>query len=120
MGAHGDSQLTQTQSGLIKRHEADAIGVSAISCWEIAKLHQYQRINLPCDLSEWIKLALNYPGVRLLPLTPSIAVESTRLPGVFHRDPADQLIVATARIHDCPLVTLDSKIPAYPHVKTAE
>ena len=40
------------------------------------------------------------------------------LPGEFHRDPADQLIVATARIHDCPLVTSDSRILNYPHVET--
>ncbi len=114
---HGDSQLPQTDADFIKRHESDAIGVSAISCWELAKLYQYQRINLPCELSEWLDLALNYPGLRLLPLTPAIAMESTLLPGIFHRDPADQIIVATARIHDCPLVTQDAKILAYPHVK---
>ena len=114
---HGDSQLPQTDADFIKQHESDAIGVSAISCWELAKLYQYQRINLSCELSEWLDLALNYPGLRLLPLTPAIAVESTRLPGIFHRDPADQIIVATARIHDCPLVTQDAKILAYPHVK---
>ena len=114
---HGDSQLSQVQADFIKNHESNDIGVSAISCCEIAKLLQFQRIILPCELTEWFDLALNYPGLRLLPLTPSIAAESTRLPGVFHRDPADQIIVATARIHDCPLVTQDAKILAYPHVK---
>src|SRR5262249_9209523 len=54
------------------------------------------------------------PRVQLLPLTPEVAVGSTRLPGAFHRDPADQLIVATARHYDCPLVTLDQLIRAYP------
>jgi PIN domain nuclease of toxin-antitoxin system len=63
--------------------------------------------------------ALGYPGVLLLPLTPEVAVESTRLPGSFHRDPADQMIVATARLHACPLVTLDHSIRAYPHVQVA-
>ena len=48
----------------------------------------------------------------------SIAIESTRLPGVFHRDPADQIIVATARIYDCLLITTDERITNYPHVKT--
>ncbi len=61
--------------------------------------------------------ALNYPGIRLLDLTPQIAIESTQLPGEFHRDPADQIIVATARIHDCLLLTVDDKIINYPHVK---
>ena len=52
--------------------------------------------------------------------TPSIAeevVESIQLPGEFHKDPADQIIVATARVHDCPLITYDSKILEYPYVK---
>jgi PIN domain nuclease of toxin-antitoxin system len=53
----------------------------------------------------------------LLPLTPRIAVESTQLPGSFHRDPADQIIVATARVYDCSLLTADGKILDYPHVK---
>jgi PIN domain nuclease of toxin-antitoxin system len=61
--------------------------------------------------------ALQYPGIQLLALTPEIAVESTRLPGEFHRDPADQIIVATARIYDCPLLTVDDRILKYPHVK---
>jgi PIN domain nuclease of toxin-antitoxin system len=54
-----------------------------------------------------------------LPLSPQVAVEATDLPGDFHRDPADQIIVATARVHDCPLMTLDKKILDYPHVRTA-
>ena len=57
------------------------------------------------------------PGVRLLELTPQIAVASTQLPGPFHKDPADQIIVATARVLDSPLVTLDHKIRGYAHVK---
>ncbi len=61
----------------------------------------------------WVTL-----GIHLLALTPEIAIESTRLPGEFHRDPADQIIVATARMYDCPLVTSDEKILNYPHVTT--
>jgi len=55
--------------------------------------------------------------VHLIELTPRIAVESTQLPAPFHRDPADQIIVATARVYGCPLVTLDGKILSYPHVQ---
>jgi PIN domain nuclease of toxin-antitoxin system len=62
--------------------------------------------------------ALNYPGVQIIELTPEIATESTRLPGEFHRDPADQIIVATARVMKCKLVTSDEKILNYSHVKT--
>ena len=69
-------------------------------------------------MAEWLDQALAYPGMRLLELTPRIIVESTQLPGTFHRDPADQLIVAIARVYTCPLVTVDRKILEYPHVQT--
>jgi len=75
-------------------------------------------LELPSSLEEWFEQALNYPGVQLLALTPEIAIESTRLPGEFHRDPADQMIVATARIYGCSLVTSDEKILNYSHVTT--
>ena len=92
--------------------------VSAISCWEVAKLVQYGRLELACPLEEWMEQALAYSGVHLLELTPRIATESTKLPGSFHRDPADQIIVATARIYDIPLLTVDSRILQYPHART--
>jgi len=69
---------------------------------------------------EWLKQALAYPGVRLLELSPEIAAESTALPGDFHKDPADQIIVATARVHGCRLLIVDRKILDYPHVQTQE
>jgi PIN domain nuclease of toxin-antitoxin system len=94
------------------------IGVSVISAWEIAKLVEYDRLTLPCQLQKWFSDALSYPGVRLIELTPEIAIESTKLPSKFHRDPADQIIVATARLQDSALVTSDSKILKYPHVNT--
>jgi len=115
---HDDERITKTQAVAIKDHEANVIGVSAISCWEVAKLVEYGRLELPCPLNEWLVQALRYPGIQLLELTPVIAVESTQLPGEFHRDPADQIIVATARVHGCPLVTSDDKILSYPYVKT--
>jgi PIN domain nuclease of toxin-antitoxin system len=115
---HGDELLTNTQAEIIEANEVDIIGVSAISAWEIAKLVQYNRLELPCPLPEWFNDALSYPGIRLLDLTPEIAIESTELPDEFHRDPADQIIVATARLYDCPLLTSDSRILRYQHVKT--
>lgn len=115
---HGDERLTKTQAEAIETHETDVIGVSAISCWEVAKLVEYGRLELPCSLAKWFEQALRYPGIRLLELTPEIAIESIQLPGEFHRDPADQIIVATARIHGCPLATSDSKLLGYPHVET--
>lgn len=115
---HDDERLTQPQIETIAANEADLIGVSAISCWEVAKLVEYGRLELPYPLEEWFEQALNYPGVQLLALTPAIVIESTRLPGEFHRDPADQIIVATARIYGCSLVTSDDRILDYSHVVT--
>lgn len=113
---HDDKKLTQAQRDVITANENDLIGIPAISCWEIAKLVELERLELPSSLEEWFELALSYPGVQLLALTPEIVIESTQLPGQFHRDPADQMIVATARIYDCPLVTSDEKILNYEHV----
>jgi len=113
---HGDERLTSTQAEIIKVNESDIIGVSAISAWEIAKLVEYNRLELPCPLHEWFTEALDYPGIGLIELAPEIAIEATRLPGEFHRDPADQIIVATARLYDSPLITSDGKILEYPHV----
>lgn len=115
---HDDKQLTKSQIKIIAAAELDVIGVSAISCWEIAKLVEYERLKLPCPLEEWFDQALSYPGILLLELTPEIAIKSTRLPGKFHHDPADQIIIATAMVSDCPLVTSDDKVLKYPHVVT--
>jgi PIN domain nuclease of toxin-antitoxin system len=101
--------------------EADAIediGVSVISCWEVALLVARGRLSLRVPVEEWIADALDHPRIRLLGLTPRIAIESTRLPGDFHRDPADQIIVATVRAYESRLVTADRRILDYPHVRT--
>lgn len=116
---HGDRQLPQDHQEYIQQQEGHGLGVSAISCWEVAKLVERGRLTLPVALGDWMSQALGYPGVRLLELSPQVAIESTQLPGTFHRDPADQIIVATARIYNCPLVTLDQNIRAYLHVQTA-
>ena len=113
---HDDGQLPEDYRAYVQTHEAEGLGVSIISCWEIAKLVEYNRLTLPNPVAEWLDQALLYPGIQLLDLTPRIVVESTQLPGTFHRDPADQVIVATARVYDSPLVTLDDKIRIYPHV----
>lgn len=114
---HDDPSLTEQQKQFLRDNDEQGLGISVISCWEVAKLVEYNRLTLPCSIEEWLDQALAYPGIQLLNLTPRIAVESTKLPGTFHRDPADQLIVATARVHDWPLLTADDRILNYPHVK---
>jgi PIN domain nuclease of toxin-antitoxin system len=114
---HGDTKLSQTAAMAIQVHESLVIGISVMSCWEIAKLVEYKRLILPCEISEWFEQALSYPGIQLLNLTPKIAIASTQLAG-FHRDPTDQLIAATAKVYGCPLVTADAKILNYPGLQT--
>jgi PIN domain nuclease of toxin-antitoxin system len=115
---HGDARLDGRLAKRLEHEESRGLGISIISCWEVAKLVEHGRLELPYSVPEWFDQALNYPGVRLLELTPEIAFESTSLPGDFHRDPADQIIVATSRIHNIPLATADAKILAYDHVET--
>jgi len=116
----GDPQLKSDRRQLIQANESGGLGVSAISVWEVAKLVAGNRIDFGRGASEWIATALGYPGIVLLPLTPEISVESCNLPGPIHKDPADQIIVATARVLACPLMSADGKIAAYPHVEHAQ
>jgi PIN domain nuclease of toxin-antitoxin system len=115
---HGAEGLRPAQFSAVEAAESGVIGVSAVSCWEVAKLVERGRLELPRSVEEWLSLALGYPGMRLIELSPEIAVASTQLPGGCHRDPADQIIVATARVNDCPLVTSDQKMLDYEHVET--
>jgi len=114
----GGSQLPPNYAAFIQSEMANGLGISAISCWEVAKLVELGRLKLSIPVGQWLNQAIS-PPIQLLPLTPEIAVESTQLPGSFHRDPSGQLIVATARHYDCPLVTVDRQIRAYAHVRLA-
>jgi PIN domain nuclease of toxin-antitoxin system len=112
----GDPRLTQKYQQLLEQYKIQGLGVSIFSCWEITKLVEKNRLVLPKTLSEWFELALAYPGVQLVDLTIPILIEATNLVG-FHNDPGDQIIVATARILNCSLLTADQKILAYPNVQ---
>ena len=92
---------------------AGGLGISAITPWEIALLAEKGRLRLGRDVGSWIDSVLSLPGIRLMPILPAIAIDSVRLPGVFHADPADRLIIATARHHGAPLLTADRAIRAY-------
>lgn len=114
---HDDAQLPAEHKSYIQSQEVGGLGISIISLWEVAKLVEGDRLTLPVPVRNWLDQAINYPGIQVLELTADIIVDSTQLPGTFHRDPADQLIVATARIYSCPIVMIDRKIRAYPHVQ---
>ena len=94
------------------------IFVSAISVWEIAVLVQKKRLRMTLPVQDWIREAKRLPFLSILPIDDIIALQSVLLPDFKNPDPADRLIVATARHHNCPLVTKDQKIIQYPHVTT--
>ena len=94
--------------------------LSAISVWEVAKKVNLGKLGLSIPISGWMKKATNKIYIQILPLSIEVAVESTQLPGEFHKDPADQIIVATARQYNLTILTADRLILNYPHVKTCD
>ncbi|MYA36840.1 MAG: type II toxin-antitoxin system VapC family toxin [Gammaproteobacteria bacterium] len=109
-----DDRLGKNARSLIERHaRSDGILVSAISPWEIALLAEKGRLRLGQEVGQWIEAAMASPGVRLAAIEPRIAINSVRLPGAFHADPADRLIIATARHFDIALLTADKAILSY-------
>ena len=91
--------------------------ISAISCWELAKLVERRRLGFTIPTLSWMRRSLTEHDIRIADLTPEIAVESTNLQG-FHRDPADQIIVATSRVLGMPVVTVDQRIIQFGDVET--
>jgi PIN domain nuclease of toxin-antitoxin system len=96
--------------------DADALGLSAISLWEIAMLTEKKRFNLSEPLLLWLKRALLLDKLKLLPITPEIAAKSAGLP--LHGDPADRLIAATAMEYNAALATVDKLLLELPLLKT--
>lgn len=94
------------------------IFISSMSTWELSMLVGKGRLSLSMEISEWLYQVSQIEAVRFMPVDNSIALGSVNLPGEFHPDPADRMIVATARKLGLPLVTADTKILNYPHVQT--
>jgi PIN domain nuclease of toxin-antitoxin system len=94
------------------------MGLSAISLWEIAHKATANKLQLSQPLATWLAAAVRPPFVEVLPLDERVAVESAQLPGAFHRDPADRIIVATARLRGLVLVSKDEAIRGYAPVMT--
>ncbi|QDZ40588.1 type II toxin-antitoxin system VapC family toxin [Euhalothece natronophila Z-M001] len=113
----GNPKLKEQNLKLIQQNNPNQLGLSIISCWEVAKLVEKNRIKFNCSVEEWLELALASSQVNLLHLTLPIITASTQLIG-FHADPADQIIVATAKVNNCPLLTQDQKILNYSGVQT--
>ncbi len=110
------SRFSQHVKKLFVKHSG-AIFVSAISAFEIALKHRKKKLTLPMPPFEWYSLALDFHGLREVPVNGTIAILATELP-MHHCDPCDRIIIATAMKTDCRIVTPDTLIHQYSEVKT--
>lgn len=117
--ANGErAQLSAAAASAIDAEmDGGQILVSSMSAWELAMLVERGRVALSMDIASWLDTLSRIDAVQMVPFDSEIAVKSVQLPGDFHKDPADRIIVATARKFAAPLVSADEKIRAYPHVR---
>lgn len=116
--SHSETKLlSDNVKNVIKKTPPDQRAIASISIWEFAMMVAKGRIEVRIDPKRWLNSAIGNSGLLVIELTPEIAVESCNLPGGFHKDPADQIIVATARTRDLKLLTKDREILQYPHVR---
>lgn len=114
-----DRRLSRRARSLIASRLAEQdLWISLISVWEVAKNVEKKRLVLDRPVSEWLDEAVTQPGLGVWELTRPVLVQSCELPQPFHGDPADQMLVATARHHGATLVTRDQRIRRYPHVQS--
>ena len=115
----GSSEVPAKALGYIRRAKPqNGIYVSSISIWELSMLVKNGRVMLSVPLVEWIRRVEALPFVKFVPVDNAIAEQSVNLPGKFHKDTADRIIVATARSLNIPVITMDAEIISYPHVRT--
>ena len=112
---NGEKKLqTGPLARLIREKDfSSRIWISVMSVWEVGMLEAKGKIEFPWDCSEWVRRALQAPGIALAPLTSEVAIASSRLAGEFHGDPVDRILVAAAQNLGALLVTQDSRILAY-------
>jgi PIN domain nuclease of toxin-antitoxin system len=116
---HEPNQLSNPAQTMITEAENNNnILISSISVWEIAVKQSLNKLELPLPINEWFELAQQQPGTIIEPLSPIDAIHSANLPGEFHKDPADRILVAIARRYEIPIITRDQKLLNYSHVKT--
>lgn len=99
---------------------SNTLFVSPISALELSRLIALSRLTLRKSLDDWFASARQHLAFQDAPLTHSAAIDSYQLPAAFHKDPADRMLVATARELGCPLVTADDLILGYSHVLTLD
>lgn len=117
--ASNPKRLSPSAKKIIGRSmENNEIFISAISVWEVALLADKDRLRLTLEVNDWIARSERLPFVTFIPIDNAITLKSVFLPGDFHSDPADRIIVATAITSGAPLVTKDERILSYPYVET--
>lgn len=110
----GNTQLSRIMIDKLDQFaQQGQLFLPAIAIWELAVLVAKKRLSLSQPLKNWVQESLSKPGISLVPLSPNISIESTLLPGNFHGDPADRIIVATALVEKLALVTRDRNILQY-------
>ncbi len=107
--------LPEDVRAILDKRDAQ-FGLSAISVWEVGKKHQIGKLDLKQDLGTWLRGAVA-TYIHVLPLTPEIVADAMKLPDFSTRDPADELVVATARVHQLTLLTSDTKLKGYRHAR---
>ncbi|HEX7670654.1 MAG TPA: type II toxin-antitoxin system VapC family toxin [Polyangiaceae bacterium] len=117
----GGKRLSRAQKRVIDGATGDRpLLVSDVTLWEIATLYELRRIQLALPLRDWLDAAVAPPLVERVGISPAIAAETAVLPPTFHRDPADRILVATARVLGASLLTVDARIVESRIVKTVE
>ena len=102
----------------ILKNEPNTLWISAISALEISRLAQGGKLDLGMPARDWFQKASRFLSARIQPIEEAVAFESYQLPGEFHADSADRILVATARLNSLRLLTADERILAYEGVST--
>jgi PIN domain nuclease of toxin-antitoxin system len=113
---HRPQELSAAVRQLLNAEQV--VGLSPMSIVEVAQKHAKGKLVLPLPIDVWVTESMPKGRVRLLPITPEIALRAYEWPEDFHGDPADRLIAATASVHRLTLVTSDEKLLARPDLRT--
>ena len=115
--ANGDQISAPSMEAIAAASQVDGVLISPISAWEVGLLSRPRApqavVSFVPDPKTWFGRVMTGPGIKAAPFTPEIAIDASALPGELHGDPADRLIIATARSLGIPIVTRDRRIIAY-------
>jgi len=116
--ANGEPMASGAVDAVLQAGVADGVFVSPVSAWEIGLLSRprtdgRRAMEFLPNPKAWFARLMSGAGIRMAPLTPDIAIDAWHLPANLHGDPADRLLIATARNLRLPLVTRDRQILAY-------